>query len=59
MLFLVALALFVLFVGWVINRIRTSRMRNALGRDVRPEELTSLNSWMAVNEAEERKSQGQ
>ena len=53
MLFLILIALFVLFIGWLINRIRTSQMRNALGREVRREELTSLNSWMEVKEKED------
>lgn len=42
-------------IGFIANRIRKARMRNALGRDVADSEMTSLNSWMQVVENEDRK----
>jgi hypothetical protein len=40
--------------GAAVNRMRKKRMRNALGREINDSEMTSLNSWMAVSEAEDR-----
>jgi lipopolysaccharide biosynthesis regulator YciM len=49
----IILAVIVLILGWIANRIRTRQMRKALGREVRREELTSLNSWMEASPAED------
>jgi hypothetical protein len=54
----IILAIIISFLGWLINKIRKGRMQDALGRDVADHELTSLNSWMAVADAEETKKQG-
>ncbi len=45
-------ALLITFIGFIAHRIRTSRMRKALGRDVTDNEALSLNSWMQVVEKE-------
>ncbi|HEV7700614.1 MAG TPA: hypothetical protein VGO43_10340 [Pyrinomonadaceae bacterium] len=60
MLFLIFLVFAVLisFVGWLINKARKGRMEGALGRNVADHEVTSLNSWMAVADAEEKTKQG-
>ena len=57
MLFLIIIALILLFLGWLANRFRTRNLRNALGRDVQRHEVTSINSWMeAADKQEQRKS---
>ncbi len=48
-------ALLITFVGFIAQRIRTRRMRNALGRDVSDSEALSLNSWMDVVDKENKR----
>ena len=55
LLWTITIALIVLFIGWLANRIRTRRMRTALGRNVQAHELTSLTSWMEVSAKEDEK----
>ena len=52
---LILFALLITFIGFVAHRIRTARMRKALGRDVTDNEALSLNSWMQVVEQENQK----
>lgn len=49
-----SLSLIILILGFIANRLRKRRMRNALGREVENHELTSLNCWMKVVENEDR-----
>jgi hypothetical protein len=41
--------------AWITAFQMRRRIRNALGKTVKPEELTSIRTWMAVNEAEKQK----
>ena len=52
---LILLIIFIisLIIGAIANYKRKKRMIKALGRDVRDDELTSINSWMSVVEKEE------
>jgi len=45
--------------AWVTAYRMRRRARKALGRDIRDSELTSLNTWMEIEEAEKRKPLGQ
>jgi len=45
--------------GWITAHQMRRRARKALGREIRDSELTSLNTWMDVEEAEKRKPLGQ
>ena len=51
------LSLIVIILGYIVNRARKNRMRNALGREIRDDEMTSISSWIAVGEAEDRQRQ--
>ncbi len=42
--------------AWITAVRMRRRMRRALGRNVTGAELTSLNTWMAVDEAEHREN---
>ena len=57
MLGLISLTLFVVaaVLGFLINRMRKARMQRALGRKIENHDLTSINSWMAVAESEDRR----
>jgi hypothetical protein len=48
----------VLISGWVFGIRMRWRIRRALGRKVEDIDLTSIRTWMAVEEAEERKNEG-
>ena len=41
-------------IGFIASRVHKRRMRDALGREVNENELTSLSSWMQVSEAEDQ-----
>lgn len=43
-----------LIVGFIAKVLMKRRMRRALGRTVGDHELSSLNSWMAVTDKEDR-----
>ena len=49
----VVLFIVIAFLGYLINRARKRRMTNALGREVKDHELTSLTSWMEVAKSED------
>ena len=55
---LISLVLFIIiaFLGFLVNRARKRRMTNALGREVKNHELTSLTSWMEVAKSEDANS---
>ena len=44
--------------GWITAFKMRRRAKKALGREIRDSELTSLNTWMDVEEAEKRKPLG-
>ncbi len=45
--------------GWILGVRMPGRTRRALGRNIKNElELTSLNTWMEVEDAEERQRGG-
>jgi hypothetical protein len=43
--------------AWILNMRMRRRIKNALGGDSSKANLTSLNTWMTVDEAEKRKSE--
>lgn len=48
------LSIIVIILGFIANQMRKRRMRNALGREVNSNDLTSINSWIQVAENEDR-----
>jgi hypothetical protein len=44
--------------AWIAGLRSRRRMGGALGREVKNRELTSISTWMAVDEAEKGKTQG-
>jgi hypothetical protein len=48
------LIILILVIGYIVNRIRTKHLREALGREVGDHELTSLNSWMEATAREDQ-----
>lgn len=52
---MVFIVILVLLIGYIINRVRTKRLREALGREVADHELTSLNSWMEATKREDER----
>lgn len=40
--------------AWITTSVARRRMRRALGRNVRDAEITSIATWMKVDEAERR-----
>jgi len=50
--------LIVLLSGWITTLQMRRRARKALGRKISDSELSSINTWMDVEEAEKRKPLG-
>jgi hypothetical protein len=55
---LVAVILVTTISGWITAVRLRRRARRAIGRDLMDTELTSLKTWMNVEEAEERRRGG-
>lgn len=49
------LSIIVITLGFIANQIRKRRMRNALGREIKSHDLTSINTWIEVAENEDRR----
>ena len=48
------ISLTLIVLGFIANRMRKNRMQKALGREIKSNDLTSINSWIQVAENEER-----
>jgi len=51
------LALFTIVSSWIIGLRMRRKIRKDLGRKATEEDLTSINTWMAVDEVEEKKKE--
>ena len=51
-LFVLVIVVVSTITGWILTAAARRRMRRALGREVSGSELTSINTWMKVHEAE-------
>lgn len=55
-LIFLTIAIIFSIIGAIAAYLKKGRMNRALGREVGDHELTSLNSWMQVHEAESKKN---
>jgi len=58
LIILIAALLFAAVAGWITAVQMRRKARKALGRKIKESELTSMNTWMGVEEAEKRKPLG-
>jgi hypothetical protein len=54
-MYLLGLALFTMFASWIIGIRMRRRIRRDLGRQAKGADLSSIDTWMKVDEVEEKK----